>query len=52
MKTTTIKLLNIFGLTFSLLCVLSSCYEQDWSEVMAWTIVSSYYLKDIFLLKW
>lgn len=52
MKSTTIKLLNIFGLIFSLLCILTSCYEQDWSEVMAWAVVTIYYIRDIFFLKW
>lgn len=52
MNKSAIKILNIFGLIFSILCILSSCAEQDWSEVMAWLVVTIYYIRDIFFLKW
>jgi hypothetical protein len=47
----TIKILNIVGLIFSVLCIISSYTEQDWSELMAWIVVTLYYIKDIFSLK-
>jgi|LauGreDrversion4_2_1035121.scaffolds.fasta_scaffold00799_27 c-di-AMP phosphodiesterase-like protein len=48
----TIKIINIFGLIFSILCMITSFSENDWSELIAWFIVTMYYVRDIFLLKW
>jgi len=32
--------------------MITSFSENDWSELIAWFIVTMYYVRDIFFLKW
>lgn len=41
------KILNTLALIASLLCVLTSIAESDWTEAMAWFIISLYSIKDL-----
>ena len=41
------KILNTLAFITSLLCVLTSLVESDWTEAIAWFIISVYSIKDL-----
>lgn len=43
------KMLNLLSLITSIMCVLISIIQTDWTEAMAWGIVTIYTGKELFI---